>query len=237
MTQAISAPSLRPAESRFIAVDLRRAYGQPLLHAAAGAIVRVRARRLQCELYRTRVGTDGIQRRRRRAADADRIPGRSDRRARRADRGPCHQQRRLRGCGHRRFILGVHSDVWPRRRRQHRISPGRLFAALAPHAGRAARPDIFVSFVFRHRRFGHRTGDAALHAKRIRLARRLSRRGDLRLHRPCRADCAARAGRRRNACRQIGRQGARGRGRYRLARADDAARSCSTLRSSCCSRS
>ena len=59
-----------------VAVDRRRlrgAYDEPLLHADAGAAVRLHPRRFQRQLYRAGAGADRVQRGLRRAADAGRI--------------------------------------------------------------------------------------------------------------------------------------------------------------------
>ena len=98
-----------PAESRLIAARLRRAHDEPLLHAHAGAAVRVHPRRLQRQLYRAGAGADRIQRRLRVAADAGRLSGRPHRRAHGADRRPRLEQHRLCDRGHGAIPIGSSS--------------------------------------------------------------------------------------------------------------------------------
>ena len=124
---------------------LRRAYDESLLYADAGAASGVHPRRFQCQLYGTGAGIDRIQRRLRRAANAGRLPGGQSRRpAGVADR-PVSLKRQLCHCGHRRLVLDFRRDVRRRRPRQHRLSPVRLFAVVAPYADGSHRPGVLVS--------------------------------------------------------------------------------------------
>ena len=77
-----------------------------------------------------------------------------------------------------RLVLGFRCDVRRRRSRQHGLSPGGLFAAVAAHAAEPLEPNLFVSHLLRHARRRGCAGQPALHARAVRLARRLSRRGD-----------------------------------------------------------
>ena len=60
----------------------------------------------------------------------------------------------------RPFVLGAGGDVRARRRRQRRLPPGRLRAAVAPRAGRAHRPGVLGAHLRRHARLGGGAADA-----------------------------------------------------------------------------
>ena len=199
MTQVVSVQSIRPAESRLIAaVCAAHMMSHYYMLMLAPLFVFIRADfnvsytelalaltvfNVVSGLLQTPVGFL-----------VDRIGARV-----RADRGIGAVQHRLCGRRRRRFLLGLHRDVRRRRSRQHRVSPFRLFAVVASRAAGTAQPCVFVSHLRRHGRLGHRAGDVALHAKRVRLARRLYRRVDFRLAGSPGADCATRARRRNQA--------------------------------------
>ena len=69
--------------------------------------------------------------------------------------------RRLRGRRADPFVLAAGRDVRARRRRQHRLSPGRLRDAVASRAGRAHRPGVLDAHLRRHARLGGRAGQPA----------------------------------------------------------------------------
>ena len=133
MTQAISAHRPSAAERGSSAASASR--------ISSATTTSCCSRRCSCSCARTTASAipswpraHGLQRRRRRAADPDRLPGRPHQRAHRPDRGP------LLGAAPSRsralsIRSGCSSRCWRRRHRQHRLSPGRLFAPVAAHAG------------------------------------------------------------------------------------------------------
>ena len=108
-----------------------------------------------------------------------------------ADRRPADRRRRLHGRRPDPFVLAAGGDVRARRRRQHRLSPGRLRAAVAARAGQEHRAGLLGAHLRRHARLGGGAAEPADHAERMGLARRLHRRRRARRH--CGGDHARRA--------------------------------------------
>ena len=115
-----------------------RAFRQPLLHPAAGAAVRLHPGGLRRELHRARSRAHRLQRRLGGAADAGRLPGRPHRRALMLIAGL------LLGAG-AFAVAGLVNSFWVfvamfarARPRQHRLSPGRLRAAVRARRAGAA---------------------------------------------------------------------------------------------------
>ena len=90
------------------------------------------------------------------------------------------------------LVLGAGRDVRRDRARQHRLSPGRLCAAVAPRRARAHEPGLFGAHLLRHARQRRRARRGPVPARPVRLARRVSRRGGARPHRRAGAAVPAR---------------------------------------------
>ena len=132
----------------------RGAFRQPHLHSRAAAGVSVRARGIRRELYRTRSRGCGLQHHLGAAADAGGLSGRPHLGAHRAGRRPAARFGFARGRGRGAGVRSARPGLCVSRARQHRLSPGRLCAAVEPGLARPRRPgvlDPYLRGLHRHR--------------------------------------------------------------------------------------
>ena len=107
------------------------------------------------------------------AADAGRLSGRPHVGAQRAGRRPAARFGCTRGGGHDAEFSAVRADVRGARYRQHRLSPGRLRAAVEPDLAAIHEPGLLDPHLRGLHRFGGDARDHGVACAAIRMAHRL----------------------------------------------------------------
>ena len=140
-----------------------------ILASAAG--VPVRARGIRRQLYRARIRGRGVQHRLRAAADAGRLSGRPDIGAHGAGRRPAARRGLAGGRGRGAGLPAARRHVRVPRARQHRLSPGRLCAAVEPGLAGPHRAGVFDPHLCGLHRLGDHAGGDGDPRQHARLAR------------------------------------------------------------------